>query len=457
MASINKKTNTSSHTHGGAKSVNVSVKEELNRTVLTCMLWEDSFYENGESTADRIKTLVAKCDNEYVSDLAIKARNDMHLRHVPLLLVREMARKGGKIVSETLVEVIQRPDEITEFLAIYWKDGKCPLSSQVKKGLAKAFTKFNEYQLAKYNRDTDIKLRDALFMCHAKPLDNNQAEVWRKLVDGTITVPDTWEVALSSGLDKKETFERLLEEGKLGGLAVLRNLRNMINANVDLDLIRDRLKQGLNKALPFRFMTAARYAPALKNEISEAMLSSLAQYEKLPGKTLLVVDTSGSMMARLSVKSELTRFDVASALAVLVREVCEDSTIYATAGNDYRRAHATTTVPNSVGLQLADDIVNMKNKIGYGGIFLKQCMDFIADNESNTFDRVIVLTDEQDCDTKCNPASAKKLGKNNYIINIVTYKNGIGYNSGWTHINGWSERVIDYIYEYEQNLNYMMM
>lgn len=445
MATINKKQNITVETHGGAKAQRINVKEELARTVMTCLLWEDTHYENGESTANRIKDLVAKCHNSYVAKLAISARNDMQLRHVPLLLVREMARKGGKEVSDTLAEVIQRPDEITEFLAIYWKDGKCPLSAQVKIGLAKAFNKFNSYQLAKYNRNGAIKLKDALFMCHAKPISTEQAEVWKQLINGTLDAPDTWEVALSSGANKKETFERLLKEGKLGGLAVLRNLRNMTDAKVDEKLIKDRLTKGLSRALPFRFISAAKHAPKFETELSEAMLQSLAQYNKLSGKTLLVVDISGSMRSDLSGKSELNCLDTACALAILVREVCEDATIYATAGNDDSRIHATALVPSRRGIPLVDGIRKMNGELGYGGIFLKQCIDFIDSKEQQMFDRVIVITDEEDCDTKCNPATAKKLGKMNYMINVSSYKNGIGYGSGWTHINGWSERVIDYI------------
>ena len=85
----------------------------------------------------------------------------MKLRHMPLLIVREMARHEGHkaLVSRLLPDVIKRADELSEFLAIYWKDGKTPISAQVKKGLARAFNKFGEYALAKYNRDGAVKLR----------------------------------------------------------------------------------------------------------------------------------------------------------------------------------------------------------------------------------------------------------------------------------------------------------
>ena len=106
----------------------------------------------------------------------------MKLRHAPLLLVREMARHKTHraLVSDTLGQIIQRAGELAEFVAIYWKDGRVPLSGQVKKGLAEAFPKFDEYQLAKYDRGGPIKLRDVLFLCQAKPRDQPQADVWKK-------------------------------------------------------------------------------------------------------------------------------------------------------------------------------------------------------------------------------------------------------------------------------------
>src|SRR6202007_2263470 len=117
-------------------------------------------------------------------------------------------------------------------VAIYWAQGRTPLSAQVKKGLAAAFTKFDEHALAKYDRAGVVRLRDVLFLCHAKPKDADQAGSWRRLIEGHLYTPDTWEVTLSRGGDKREHWERLLAEHKLGGLALLRNLRNMKDAGV---------------------------------------------------------------------------------------------------------------------------------------------------------------------------------------------------------------------------------
>src|SRR5690606_23450596 len=122
---------------------------------------------------------------------------------------------------------------LAEFVALYWRDGKRPLSAQMKKGLARAFCKFDAYQLAKYDRPGPVRLRDVLFLVHAKPAAATQADTWKKLAAKALDSPDTWEVALSAGADKRDTFERLLKEKKLGYLALLRNLRNMDQAGVD--------------------------------------------------------------------------------------------------------------------------------------------------------------------------------------------------------------------------------
>src|SRR3990167_801348 len=150
-------------THEGAPAKRIGSEEQLRRSVMSCLLWEDEFYESGQGIAARIAEGVASVPLETAAGIALEAREQMHLRHVPLLIVREMARQSGSHkIGDTLYWVTQRADELAEFLAIYWKDGKVPLSKQVKRGLAQAFTKFSAYDLAKYNRDGAVKLRDVL-------------------------------------------------------------------------------------------------------------------------------------------------------------------------------------------------------------------------------------------------------------------------------------------------------
>lgn len=430
MAKLNTARHSTLQTHEGAPAKIINSELQLRRSVLACMLWEESFYESGEDIAKRIKTLVHANKALTVAQLAYEARTAMKLRHVPLLLMRELARHKdvkGVGYSTMLNMVIQRPDELAEFLAIYWKDKRQPLSKQVKLGLAKAFTKFKEYELAKYNRDHAIKLRDVLFLCHAKPKDKEQEALFKKIVDDTLAVPDTWEVALSAGKDKKETFERLIKENKLGGMALIRNLRNMKEAKVDENIIFSGLEaMKVDRILPYRFVTAARFAPQWEDKLEVPMMKCLQGQEKLLGKTVLLVDVSGSMDDRMSGKSDATRVDCASGLAILLREICESVQIYTF-------SNSLCLIPARHGFALRDAIQTSQPHSGtnLGAAVAKL-------NSLEQYDRIIVITDEQSHDSVGNPK-----GKG-YVINVASYQNGVGYGQ-WMHIDGFSEAVINYI------------
>jgi 60 kDa SS-A/Ro ribonucleoprotein len=415
-------------THEGAPAVVINTEEQLRRSVLACMLWEEEFYEDGATIAERIAGLVPKVEAGKVAALAIDAREKMKLRHAPLLLVREMARYTTHrgLVAETLARVIQRADELSEFLAIYWKDGRQPLSAQVKKGLAAAFTRFDAYALAKYDRADAVKLRDVLFLTHAKPLTAEQAFTWRQLVEGTLPSPETWEVRLSRGEQKREVWESMLIENRLGALALLRNLRNMQAAGVDPELVRYALEViRVERMLPFRFIATARHAPQWEPWIEQAMFASLNGQVRLMGKTVLLVDVSGSMDAKLSARSEMLRMDAAAGLAVLLREIAEEVSIYTF-------SEALAVVPALRGFALRDAIVHSQP---HGSTQLGRALNELRER----CDRLVVITDEQAHDS----VPAPKYGRG-YMVNVASYRNGVGYGA-WTHIDGWSEAIIEYI------------
>lgn len=420
-------------THERAVAQRIGPLGELRRTVLTCLLWEDAFYEKGDDIARRIRELAARCKPEDVAGLAREARDEMHLRHVPLFLARELARRkgAGTLVADLLERIVQRADELAEFVALYWKSGREPLSAGVKRGLARAFRKFDAYQLAKYDRRSEVRLRDVLFLCHAKPKNQEQAVLWKGLVENTLEPPDTWEVALSAGKDGRETWERLLRDGRLGGMAVLRNLRRILAAGVPPKLIEERLEQGIARALPFRFVTAARHAPMLEEAIAAAMLKSTAGRAPLPGATGLLVDVSASMDHRLAGKGEATRTDAAAGLAILLRETAQELRV-ATFSD------ACVELPPRRGFALRDAIVHSQ---AHSGTYLARALRALEESRDwRRLDRVIVISDEQSHDGIL-PAPVVRA----YVINVASYRNGISYGNGWTHIDGWSERVLDYI------------
>ncbi|MCC6982256.1 MAG: TROVE domain-containing protein [Bauldia sp.] len=446
-------------THEGAPAVRLTAEQKLRRSVLACLLFEDTFYEDGVTIAERIRTLAGEVKPETVAALAIEARGTYKLRHAPLWLAVALARtaRGNPVVRQTVEAVAQRADELAEVVAMYWEDGRKPLPAQLKRGLAAAFAKFDEYQLAKYARNDagrKVKLRDVLRIVHPRPADEAQAALWGRLRRQELAVADTHESAMAADTsgenagqaktdaEKRAVWERLLREGRLGYLALLKNLRNMLEAEVDEALIRAaiRARKGAGRVLPFRFVQAARAAPRLEGVLDEAMLAAIADLPALSGKAAVLVDVSSSMdwplagfqRGRAPAEGlQLTRLDAAATLASMLNgevrvftfseHVVEVAARKGMAGVETIRA----SQPHH-GTRLFEAIEELNRRVPY--------------------DRLIVLTDEQ--------AHASPIGKmpapqgRGYVINVAAYQNGVGYGA-WVHIDGFSEAVLRFVAEYE--------
>lgn len=439
-------------THEGAVAKRITSEQMLRRSLLSCFLWESEFYEDGINIAQRLADLVQNVDANLVSSLAVETRQTHNLRHAPLLLTALLA-KNKHAVKDLVPKVVQRADELAELVSLCClvnntgpDKAKKILSAQMKKGLAQAFCNFDEYQLAKYNRPGLITLRDVLFMCHAKPQNIQQEETWKRLIDGELQTPDTWEVGLSTGQDKdvvskylrityeKEVFENLLTEGKLGYMALLRNLRNMEQADVDRTLIRHAIlaRKGAHKVLPFRFTAAARHAPSFEKELDKALVENISKQPMLAGETVILVDVSLSMTAPLSRYSDMNRMDAAATLA----SVINTSNLRVFSFSDQ-----IVEIPPRRGMAGVDAIINSQRHNGtdLGGAVTKI---------NNTLDihRLIVITDEQSRSRVPDPKAPFS-----YMINVASTRNGVGYGP-WIHIDGFSESVIKFINEFENSV-----
>ncbi len=428
-------------TEEGAKSSHITPFQRLKRLTMACMLWEDNFYVDGKKSAEVIEEVCKECTATQILRVAFDCHSKGLLRHIPLFLIVQAMKKNEKGLintKEVIYQVCNRPDQMTELLALWWKDGKKPLPSQLKKGLARAFTRFDEYQLAKYNRDGAIKLRDILFLCHARPKDRDQADLWKRLVNKQLAIPETWETKLSSGADKKESFQELLFKGKMGKLAILRNLRNMLEAGISKDAVEYPLMKSERPLLPFQFLAAASACPAWEDIIDKAMVASLQGKNKLKGNTLVLVDVSGSMDYVLSGKSVSKRMDAAAGLAILLREICENAEFWTF-------SERLVLIPSRRGMALRDAIVNSQS---HSSTMLGSALKHLntSKNPAVTIDRIIVITDEQAADVPPRMDIDKC-----YVINVGTNQNGIQNNGQWLTINGFSEACIDYIQEIEKD------
>lgn len=422
----------------------MTAEQALRRSVMSCMLWEREFYEDGEEIAARIVRLVGEVNPTSVASIAVEARSVANLRHVPLLIAAALAKyhhgtiMGTGLIENVVSDVVQRADELAELLVIHAKiNGVDPskvkkhIPAPMKRGLARAAAKFDEYQLAKYDRAGAIRLRDVFRMVHPKPKDADQSALWGRLVAGELATPDTWEVQLSGGADKRETFERLLREGRLGYLALLRNLRNMANAGCDAGIVRDAIiaRRGAGRVLPFRYVAAARAAPQFEPSIDQALCEAIAEMPALPGKTVVLVDVSGSMGAKLSSKSDLTRMDAAASLGAIIHGDIRLFTF----------SNALVEVPPRRGMAGVDAIVRSQPHMGTNLFGAIRALDHVP------YSRMIVITDEQaNAEPMARPTSI------GYLINVASARRGVGYGGNWVHIDGFSESVLRFINEHER-------
>ncbi|NBA75631.1 TROVE domain-containing protein [Emticicia sp. ODNR4P] len=356
-----KKSNTILKNYEGAPSYQLSPEMELYSATVTSLL-HDSFYEKAEERLIRLQQLIEKVSPEYCAKLAVYARRSMNLRSVPIVLSVELAKKAdaGAWVGKAIEQIVLRPDEITETLAYYQQTNKRTgtkrlnrLSKQIQKGLAKAFNRFDEYQFAKYNQNTEVKLRDALFLVHPKPKDLTQQVVFDKITQNTLSTPYTWETELSAlgqlhfGSEKAKNkafrakWEELILSKKVGYMALLRNLRNMLECNISdecLDMVLSYLSEEnavrTAKQLPFRYWSAYRELSNITDgrvtkvidALEKAMLLSAQNIKGFENDTRVVLacDVSGSMQQRLSAKSSLMYYDIGLLLAMLLQSRCKN-------------------------------------------------------------------------------------------------------------------------------------
>ncbi len=409
----------------GGVAYKMSEEEELYTAVVTTGL-NNSFYESDNERLKRIIELVGKCNPEFVAKLAVYTRSKMNLRSVSLVLMVELAKvhSGDSVVSKGINGVIRRADEITELLAYYQMSNKRTgvkklnkLSKQVQKGIAMAFNKFDEYQFAKYNRKTEIELRDALFITHPKATNEIQQVIFNKIANNNLDVPYTWETELSAlgqlkikdESQRKEAvcqkWEELIESKKLGYMALLRNLRNIIEAEVSMrhvymvcDIISSERQVSRSRQLPFRFLsayrelknlTSAAVSPIL-DALEDAVLFSASNIKGFDYNSSVVIacDVSGSMQKAISPRSKVLLYDIGLMLGMMMQNRCKN-VVSGMFGNTWK----IINMPKRSILSNVDEYYKREGEVGYstnGHLVIK---DLISRKQK--VDKVMIFTDTQ--------------------------------------------------------------
>ncbi|GAB4023566.1 TROVE domain-containing protein [Spirosoma koreense] len=479
----------------GAKAYSLTPEMELYSAVVTTML-NDSFYEKADQRLARIQALVDQVDPVFVAKLAVYVREQLYLRSAPVVLLAELAKvhNGDRLVSKAVGRAIQRPDEIVELLAYYQltnnRTGAKKLnriSKQMQKGLAMAFNKFDEYQFAKYNRDTAVKVRDALFLVHPKATDDAQQAVFDKIVTDTLTTPYTWETELSAlgqttfatEAEKRAAvrskWEELIDSGRLGYMAALRNLRNMLEAGISgahvekvCALLTNEKAVRKAKQLPFRFLSAYRelkglsfgYVPMLLEALEDAVYVSVANLRGFDAKTSVVIacDVSGSMRMPVSPRSNVLFYDIGLLLGMLLQAKCRN-----VVSGMFGERWKTVPLPSRQILANVDAFYRREGEVGYATNGYLVIDDLIK--RRYRADKVMLFTDTQLWDSQTrnrsqeNTLSAKWLQYKAlfpearlYLFDLAGYGKAplqVEPNDVYL-IAGWSDKVFDVLQALEE-------
>lgn len=462
MAKFNQAQTIKTQNKSGHSAYSMTAKSKLVTQVLTSFFNENKFYgDNSAEMQETIKSVIAT-DPKFVANLAVFARREFNMRSVSHILIAYLSHEvnGKPFARNAINAVCVRGDDATEIMACYLDLFGKPIPNALKKGIADAVQRFDEYTLAKYKGNgKTVKMRDLLCLCRPTPKNEEQSDMWKRLLNNELETPYTWETELSANGNNAQTWENLIDSGKVGYMALLRNLRNILNANPKnankvLDTIENPEMVKRSKQLPFRYLSAykeleniggSRVFDALENAVE----ASVENMPKLEGTTVIAVDTSGSMSSAISAKSTVKCYEIAMMLGLIANKICENSIFY------------------TFDIGIKKHPVSSRNGVLYTTIHSASCgggtrmhLPFAAMiQEKINADRVIVISDNE-----CNggywskPVQSladeyRKLTGNDIWVHAIDLQ---GYGTQQFHgkktnvIAGWSEKVFSFIKLAEQ-------
>jgi hypothetical protein len=397
----------------GSIAFKSDAKTELFNRVATWLVGEPKFYGSVDDETGALIHAVMKDDPEFILKLALFARSELYLRSAPVVLLGEFAKSNytGTVpgARKYVQAIIQRPDEITELGAytLNSKQGKLPL--MVKNGIKQVFEsgKFNTYQIGKYNRKGEVTLRDMLFLTHPKPQSREMATLFKQLADETVPVPETWETYISANGSNTETWTHIAP--KMPIFALVRNLRNLLQNNVDPELYVDKMENpeviARSKMFPYRFYAAYKEvdkaihdypdpfkAKRVLKALEKAMELSIGNVPKLKGRTFTAVDLSGSMtFTTASGFSSVTPLEIASVFGSMMQAIAPNSIISAF-GERFSLVHGLT------GNILSDVRTVANTHVGHStNAYLS--IQYLLDNKISV-DRIVIFSDMQCYDSR---------------------------------------------------------
>lgn len=497
---------------GVSANGNLQFKKEplqhLYELTVSTLFGKSTFYRTSDTLVQSLRVEVLRAVDmkafDFIANVAVHARGEMNIRTIPIVLVVEFAKaladrrqpilkeieklqaiNSSTSNQETLIkdtvaklqvelegytyrnmrqlvcDVIQRADQINDMYAyaldVFGSKGKIPMA--IKRGVGDAFNKFGAYGFAKYNRDGAVKFRDVLRIVHPDAKDIKQGQIFKQIMEESLQTPYTWETELSANgqlpvlerKSKKDLWTELLVSGKIGYMALLRNLRNIAEAGVDdaiikeyvADIIADEARVAASRQLTFDFIQAYDVVKGLNTRmataVSKAIDASVKYLPELGKKPWIIIDYSGSMSG--------DAVNTATLLAAALLKANESATnLGVTMFGSSAKTLKGVDINNSVlGIQ-RDLLSHRKGEIAgstnfYAGLQEAPKLGFIPDT-------VIVFTDGE---INAFPYQALKLATgNSNVVKITVNLNGAPTTpfikaEGWYTMSGWTPAMFKWV------------
>lgn len=459
----------------------LDVRQALFNMTVTSLYGKDSYYE----TADRrVARLAEAVDNvvaqavyvqnsnnlNFIANTIIYARTVMNIRSMPIVLTilfAQALRKYGlkyDNLRSVVRDVIQRADEITDLYAYALTvfENKKAVPMAIKRGVGDAFNKFDAYNFAKYDRADGVKFRDVLRIVHPVAASVEQGTIFAKIINESLETPYTWETELSRNgqlaeserKSKSQLWTELLSSGKVGYMALLRNLRNIGEAKVApavmKEFVYDRLsnkEQVLkSKQLPFRFFTALEATKQfgdnkLRKALGDAVEHSLGNVPAIGNNVWIIIDCSGSMSWGKK-NIGMTPIQTATMFGGALAKAHRDSTnVKITMFSDEAKH-----IPVDTDEKVLTIVEKLMSKVYGGGTNLNAALN-LQPTLGFEPDTVIILSDMQvNSLTHKNVSTMFKPGTVCVAVNLEGYDSTpVSDIDGWLQLSGWSDRIFDLI------------
>lgn len=447
-------------THEGGEGFERTAKSELFLLAVTNMVGENTFYESAKDRDNRFKQLawkVTKKDPEWVRNFIPYLRNTMQMRSASIVLAAHYVAAGGDKGRSVVDSAISRADEPAEILAYWAQEYGKNFPQPIKRGVADAALRlYNERNVLKYDGQSHAwRFGDVIELTHPKPESPEQSELFKYLISARhnrddLQIPESASILTGierayavpvirrriyirdNGMPEGMTWERLSEYlngpmdaeawqsiiPEMGYMALLRNLRNFDEVGIDKEsqnFVRAKLSDpeevARSRQFPIRFYSAWKATKSLSyaREIEEALTLSVSNIPPVRGRSLVLVDVSGSMQNQMSDRSQNMRYEVAAVFGAAFATRNESDVIA------FATQSRPVSLPHSI-LKSVDLFRGEMNRLG-GGTRTWQAVSKHFDSKRH--DRILILTDEQ-AHPGYKPAQA--MHKPLYTFNLAGYK-----------------------------------